>query len=79
MIEIIFCLAAGLVIGWSIGANDAANSFGTVVGAKGVTVKQAIILICIFGLAGALLQGHHVIKTIGKGIVPLNKIGRAHV
>ena len=74
MIEIIFCVIAGLIIGWSIGANDAANSLGTSVGAKAVTVKQAIIIICVFGLAGAILQGHHVIKTVGKGIVPLHEL-----
>ncbi|MBN1688694.1 MAG: anion permease [Candidatus Omnitrophica bacterium] len=74
MIEILFCLLAGLVIGWSIGANDAANTMGTSVGSKALTVRQAIILICIFGTAGALLQGHHVIKTMGKGIVPLHTL-----
>lgn len=74
MLEIAFCLAAGAVIGWSIGANDAANSLGTAVGCKAVSVRQAIVLICIFGLAGGLLQGHHVIKTIGKGIVPLHTL-----
>lgn len=64
----------GLAVGWSIGANDAANSLGTAVGSKVVTLKQAVILITIFGFLGALLQGTHVAKTIGKGIVPLGML-----
>lgn len=66
-----FIILMGLAVGWSIGANDAANSLGTAVGSKVVTLKQAVILITIFGFLGAFLQGTHVAKTIGKGIVPL--------
>lgn len=66
----------GIAVGWSIGANDAANSLGTAVGSRVLTLRQAIILIVIFGFLGAFLQGSYVIKTIGKGIVPLDKLGR---
>ena len=66
----------GLGVGWSIGANDAANSLGTAVGSKVLTLRQAIILISIFGLLGALLQGSYVIKTIGKGIVPIDELDK---
>ena len=66
----------GLGVGWSIGANDAANSLGTAVGARVRTLRQAIILISVFGLLGALLQGSYVIKTIGTGIVPMNELDK---
>jgi PiT family inorganic phosphate transporter len=66
----------GAAVGWSIGANDAANSLGTAVGSKILTLKQAIILIAIFGFLGAFLQGSYVIKTIGKGIVPMDTLGK---
>jgi len=66
----------GAAVGWSIGANDAANSLGTAVGSRVLTLRQAIILITIFGFLGAFLQGSYVIKTIGKGIVPMDTLDR---
>jgi len=69
-------LLMGAAVGWSIGANDAANSLGPAVGSRVVTLRQAIVLICIFGFLGAFLQGSHVVKTIGKGIVPMDKLAK---
>jgi len=72
LIAITVLMGAG--VGWSIGANDAANSLGTAVGSRVLTLKRAIILIAIFGFLGAFLQGSYVTKTIGKGIVPMNQL-----
>ncbi len=66
----------GIGVGWSIGANDAANSLGTAVGSRVLTLRQAIVLIAIFGFLGAYLQGSYVVKTIGKGIVPMDQLGK---
>jgi len=66
----------GIGVGWSIGANDAANSLGTAVGSRVLTLRQAIILITVFGFLGAFLQGSYVTKTIGKGIVPMDELNK---
>lgn len=71
-----FTILMGAAVGWSIGANDAANSLGTAVGSRVLNLKQAIILIAVFGFLGAFLQGSYVTKTIGKGIVPLNLLDK---
>ena len=73
-IILLFTLLAGGFIGWSIGANDAANCVGADVGSRKMTIREAIIITCVFSFVGALLLGHRVIKTVGKGIVPLDKI-----
>jgi len=67
---------AGLYVGANIGSNDAANCIGSSVGAGLVRYRTGIILVAVFVLAGALLQGSGVAKTIGKGIVtdPLSEL-----
>ncbi len=74
LVALVLLMAAA--VGWSIGANDAANSLGTAVGSKVLNLRQAIILIAVFGFLGAYLQGSFVTKTIGKGIVPLNQLDK---
>jgi len=56
-------------VGWNIGANDTANCIGTSMGCGLLSFKRAVILVAVFTLLGAMLQGQHVMNTIGKGIV----------
>ena len=66
---IFLLLGAGSYVGWNIGANDTANCIGTTVGAGLLPFKRAVALVAVFGILGAVLQGQHVMDTIGKGIV----------
>lgn len=65
---------SGLYVGWALGANDGANCMGTAVGARVRTLRQAVFLVSLFGFLGAITLGGRVIKTIGKGIVPLDRL-----
>jgi PiT family inorganic phosphate transporter len=67
-------LFASMLMGWGIGANDAANAMGTAVGAGARSVKTAVWLVAGFGLLGALLLGGRVTMTIGKGIIPIEQL-----
>lgn len=67
-------IALGLTLAalyaWVIGGNDMANIIGTLIGGNVCRYKYAVILFAFTVLAGSLLQGYMVMKTMGKGIVP---------
>ncbi|KAL4434398.1 hypothetical protein ABPG75_000839 [Micractinium tetrahymenae] len=58
-----------IFVAYGIGANDVANAFGSSVGAKAITMKQALA-ICEFG--GAVLLGAGVTNTIRSNIANLS-------
>jgi phosphate/sulfate permease/DNA-binding CsgD family transcriptional regulator len=61
-----FFLTSGLFLGWALGANDAANVFGSAVGSKMIRFRQAAIIASIFVILGAVLQGAGGAETLGK-------------
>lgn len=63
---ILFFLSSGLFLGWSLGANDAANVFGSAVGSRMVKFRKAAIIASIFVVLGAVLQGAGASHTLGK-------------
>ncbi len=65
MLFIIF-ISSGLFLGWSLGANDAANIFGTAVGSKMLSFKKAALIASIFVILGAVIQGHGGSETLNK-------------
>lgn len=59
-----FFLTSGLFLGWSLGANDAANIFGTAVGSKMIRFRTAAITAGIFVIIGATMQGSGTTATL---------------
>ena len=69
-IVILICgFLVGFYMAWNIGANDVANSMASAVGAKAITLRQAIVIAGILNILGAAFIGSHVTDTIRKGIV----------
>ncbi len=60
-----FFLLSGLFLGWSLGANDAANIFGTAVGTRMVRFKVAALIASIFVILGAVISGAGTTETLG--------------
>lgn len=61
-----FFLSSGLFLGWSLGANDASNVFGTAVGSRMIKFQTAAIYCSLFILIGAVVSGAGASHTLGK-------------
>ena len=61
----LFYLSSGLFLGWSLGANDAANIFGTAVGSKMVRFSTIAAVACVFVVIGAVFGGSGTSETLG--------------
>ncbi|MGQ9748619.1 inorganic phosphate transporter [Desulfosoma sp.] len=67
-------LLAGAYMAWNIGANDVANGMATAVGAKAITMRQAVLLGGTLDFIGATFVGSHVTTTIRENILIAEKI-----
>lgn len=71
---ILLFLISGLFLGWSLGANDASNIFGSAVGSRMISFRKAAIIASVFVIIGAVLQGSGASVTLGK-LGAVNAIG----
>jgi PiT family inorganic phosphate transporter len=73
---LLFFLSSGLFLGWSLGANDAANVFGTAVGTRMVRFATAAVVCSVFVIVGAVVGGAGASHTLGK-LGAVNALGGA--
>ena len=59
-------LSSGLFMGWSLGANDAANVFGTAVGTRMIRFRTAALICGLFVIIGAVVSGAGAAHTLGE-------------
>ena len=69
-IETLFLLSSGLFLGWSLGANDAGNVFGTAVGSRMIRFSTAVVVCSIFMVLGAVWSG----EGVSRGLVELSSV-----
>lgn len=77
-IAVLVFLSSGLFLGWSLGANDAANVFGTAVGTRMVKFSTAAFFCSAFVILGAVVSGAGASHTLGK-LGAVNALGGSFV
>ena len=70
--EIYLTALLAFYVAWNLGANDVANSMGTSVGSKALTIKQAIIVAGILEFTGAVIFSKNVSSTIANDVVDIS-------
>ncbi len=73
-ILLIIAIFVSFYVAWNIGANDAANSMATSYGSRALSLRQIILVCALLEFLGASLYGKNVVKTIAKGIVPIEAL-----
>ena len=64
--ELLFYLSSGLVLGWSLGANDSANVFGTAVSSRMLRYGTAVWTCAILVVCGAVYGGAGAAGGLGR-------------
>jgi PiT family inorganic phosphate transporter len=64
-------------VAWNLGANDVANSMGTSVGSKAVTLRQALAIAGVLEFTGAVIFGRAVSETLATGVVNTSSFANA--
>jgi PiT family inorganic phosphate transporter len=66
-------ILSGVFMGWSLGANDSANIFGTGVGTGTIKYGTAVVLTALFVLVGSIYEGSKCVTTLNElsQLVPL--------
>jgi inorganic phosphate transporter, PiT family len=67
-------LGVGFLMAFNLGANDVANSMASAVGARAISIRQAVFIAGILNFLGAVFLGSHVTATISKGIIDPSQI-----
>ncbi|ARO28838.1 phosphate ABC transporter permease protein [Rhizobium sp. NXC14] len=76
----VLVVAAAALAGYmamNIGANDVTNNVGAAVGARAMTMGQALVIAAIFEVLGATIAGGEVVKTISSDIVDAGQVSPA--
>jgi PiT family inorganic phosphate transporter len=71
---VIAAAALAAYMAMNIGANDVTNNVGAAVGARAMTMGQALVIAAIFEILGATISGGAVVKTISSSIVDASQI-----
>lgn len=64
--SLLFYLTSGLFLGWSLGANDASNVFGTAVASRMIRFGTAAFICSLFVILGAVFGGAGAAHGLGK-------------
>jgi len=62
-------LVSAFLTALNVGANNSAAEMGPAYGCGARTRRQAVVLIAVFTVLGAILAGDRVVHTLGKGLV----------
>lgn len=72
IVAVVVCVALAM----NVGGNNSAAEMGPAFGAGVRSKKEAVLLIAVFSMLGAVLAGGHVVQTIGKDIMPGAVLGK---
>ncbi len=71
---IIFLICLALLFDFLNGFHDSANSIATIVSTRVLSPQYAVIWAAFFNMLAFFVFGHHVAKTMGKGIIDIHII-----